>query len=638
MSTKIGDIDVRNLLNFYSKKCLTSALVWYIFFAFIAYAADVQVSSRLSNEETTVGVPVRMEITVQGARTAQIPRNLAVKGLQAHYVGESVQVQMVNFQVSTSSSYTFDIFPLQPGDFTIPDLQVQVNGKTFRTRPLSLRVYGSKTHWSTSGSGGSSSRSQATMQRLPTLPLPVPTVSGGGHSVGLESEKLAFGILMIPKKKIYVGEVVPVEICYYFHPDLPVQSVNSMPSLIGDDFVVQKISDPQQGQQKINGMQYMVLSFRSSIRPLKTGELQLPSTSISCQILTQARPEIPAGIADAFFQQFLASMPGVTRLQKMDVKSNSVTIQVIPLPEENRPDSFRGAIGKFALRTEVSPRDPAPGDPVTLQATISGEGNFDQIGAPALGSKQGWQFYPPSSNFTGLDNVGYLGKKAFEWMLVPKEKKTTAPAVEFSYFNPTTSKYVTLRADGKSVDAGPAPEPFPTPLGNSASVAAVPRLSPPTTERAKFGIARKLTSESFQPIITRGEFVIANAAAFLGLLAFLGIQLARRHAASGGAEKAALRRSLTACWTKVSTSQGIVFYSTVVQFLHLWVHATTGQHTEGYSAEEVVSALSLQGEEAALISEIFSRYEESKYGAQNMRDSISTDTRTAVLKLLKRGR
>ncbi len=621
---------MRSLLNFYWKKCILAFLVVCVG---IAHAADIEVRSRLSDTETPVGVPVRLEIIVQGARSAEVPRDLGVDGLQARYVGESVQMQMINFQVSTSSSYTFVILPLRPGNFTIPDLEIKVNGRVFRTQPLHLTVYDSTNNWGNSLAGGS----QTSLQSSSAAASPastVPATPQPGNLVDSQSDKLAFGVLIIPKKRIYVGEVLPVEIRYYFHPDLPVQSVNSMPSLIGDNFVVRKIPEPHQGQQVMNGVRYMVLSFRSSIRPLTAGELQLPSTSIACQVLTQARPELPPGMTDAFFQRFLDSMPGITRVQKMEVKSPPVMIQAIPLPEENRPDSFHGAIGKFSLHMEASPRDPSPGDPVTLRAIVSGEGNFDQITAPDLVSKQGWQSYPPSSKFSDADPIGYLGKKIFEWILVSKEKRSATPGVKFSYFDPNLSKYITLRGPSQPVNAEPLFHVTPPQVG-TIPISAEGQASPPVG-RDKFRIAKKLRQESFQPITTRPEFAIANAAALLALLAFIGIQLIRRHSASGRGEKAALRHALMECQTRASASQGKEFYSAVVEFLRLQARITSKRDTKGASAEEVVHAIGLQGEEAELALNVFARYEELAYG--RAKGALSLETRKAVLKLLKQKR
>jgi len=585
----------------------------------IATAADVEVRAKLSDTRTIVRTPVRLEIVVEGARNAEVPRDIGVEGLQARYIGQSMEFQMVNFRVSTSSSYTYMIVPLRTGNFTIPPLDVKVDDQTFRTQPISLTVY-------------DPGNDQQSSSPAP-LSTPTPTAPGDTHlATDAQTRRLAFGVLVVPKTQIYVGEVVPVEIRYYFHPDLPVQSFDSVPSLIGDDFVVKGDTKPRQGSQIIHGVRYLVVTFRNSIRPLKAGELKLPATSISCRVLVQARP--PSGtMMDTFFQRFLDPIPGVAQIQQMEFGSEPVVVHVKPLPEENKPDSFHGAIGQFSLNMDVSPRDPSPGDPITLRGVISGEGNFDEMGTPDLVSKEGWQFYPPSSKFAISDDNGCAGKKTFEWMLIPKEKKSHTPALEFSYFDTAQNKYVTLHGRPLSVNALPLVSAAPSATPEPSPVSSV-NPSIPSGGRDKFRIARKLRAESFQPVTACHPFVVANGGALLALLMFLGYQLIRYHAASDRGKKAALRRSVGACRARVSTAQGKDFYSSVVECLRLQSQIISGKDTSGYSGDEVVATLGLKGEEAALVLKVFARYEESAYGGAQ--SAVSAETRGAVCMLLNR--
>lgn len=633
---------MRSLFTFYCKSGLF-LLIWVVFFASRVCAANIEVNARLSEEETAVGEPVQLEITVQGSRNAEVPRDVNVEGLQSRYVGQSVQIQMLNFQVSTSSAHTFVILPLRAGDFTIPALEVKIDGKAFRTKPLHLQV---KARSSGMGNPGGVQQQGAAPQQMSSsmwgVPAAIPPVSSR-QSVDSQADKVAFGVLMLPKKQLYVGEVVPVEIRYYFHSDLPVQSINSMPSLIEDDVVVQKMLEPQQGQQEVKGVKYTTVSFRTSIRPLKAGTLRLPATSITCQILTQARQQIPGGLMpDAFFQSFFNSMPGMTSVQKLEVKSVPITIKVVPLPEENRPDSFHGAIGNFSLSTDAFPQNPAPGDPVTLRAIVSGEGNFGQMNAPDLASAQGWQTYPPTAKFMGSNSIEYSGKKIFDWMLVPKENKTTTPALKFSYFNPTSNKYVTLQGDSQPIHAVAAPVPLSAALPAGVAVPSPPSVGSIASSSTEDGdgngrlkIATNVNPATFLPLTARPEFVFTNGVALLALLTFLGIQLARYYAASGRGNQANLRRALAVYRARASVSEGKEFYSTVVEFLRLRT-ASSSRDIKVHSGEEVIDALGLQDEEAKLVLEIFSRYEEFTYGAQEIQRPLSTEIRAAVLQLLNK--
>lgn len=105
-----------------------------------------QVQAELSQEYSGVGQPVRLNISVTGARGAQVPQQLSIDGIDARFIGKSEQMQwqMKGGGVNSTATSTFSylIVPLRQGDFTIPPIPVNVGGKTVKTLPLTLHVMG----------------------------------------------------------------------------------------------------------------------------------------------------------------------------------------------------------------------------------------------------------------------------------------------------------------------------------------------------------------------------------------------------------------------------------------------------------------------------------------------------------------
>ena len=106
----------------------------------VARAADVSVSATLPRPVISAGDMAELQVTVSGVQGADLPQQLNVEGLQIRLTGQSTQVQMVNFHVSSSAVYSYSIMPVRTGAFTIPPVTVTADGRTFQTRPLSLRV------------------------------------------------------------------------------------------------------------------------------------------------------------------------------------------------------------------------------------------------------------------------------------------------------------------------------------------------------------------------------------------------------------------------------------------------------------------------------------------------------------------
>jgi hypothetical protein len=120
-------------------------------------------------------------------------------------------------------------------------------------------------------------------------------------------------------------------------------------------------------------------------------------------------------------------------------------VHVLPLPDEGRPASFTGAIGKFTVEASAKPVKLTVGDPLTLTVKVAGKGNFDRLSIPAIESGGDWKAYPASSKFEPTDALGTSGRKVSEQAVVPiTAKVTSVPARPFSYFDPDKRRYVEL--------------------------------------------------------------------------------------------------------------------------------------------------------------------------------------------------
>ncbi len=110
----------------------------------------------------------------------------------------------------------------------------------------------------------------------------------------------------------------------------------------------------------------------------------------------------------------------------------------MPLPQEEKPDGFEGALGNFQLEVEAMPLRVKAGDPITLKMTVKGDGNLDSITSPKLQSKDGFKVYDPQVKQNGTEKI-------FEQVLMPdSEKITHIPQINFSFFNTQAGQYQVL--------------------------------------------------------------------------------------------------------------------------------------------------------------------------------------------------
>ena len=91
---------------------------------------------------------------------------------------------------------------------------------------------------------------------------------------------------------------------------------------------------------------------------------------------------------------------------------------------------------------DANPKKLKVGDPITLNMSINGKGNFNTVIMPKVESATGFRVYEPQIK-TGENT------KEFKQVLIPEtDKVTQIPALTFNYFNPYRKEY-------KSITQGP---------------------------------------------------------------------------------------------------------------------------------------------------------------------------------------
>ncbi len=213
-------------------------------FATAARAAEPSVTAVLTDSETVVGRPVQLEIQITGASNPRPPSEIQVDGLDIRAAGTSRQVQMNNFNVSYSFTCTYTIMPLKVGTFKIPPQTVEVSGKTFQTPELTLNVAASSRQSSRSGRGSRTT-----------------------DNPDVDPAQIGFLEMLLPKSVAYVGEMVPVQVRLGLNMRAPVESLNQGVQIAGQGFTTQKMTEPRQTIETINGQTYQVFIFNTAISP-----------------------------------------------------------------------------------------------------------------------------------------------------------------------------------------------------------------------------------------------------------------------------------------------------------------------------------------------------------------------------------
>ena len=366
------------------------------------FAQDISIDVELTAKKVSLGSTLQLTVTVNGSNDIdqiQLPK---IEEVDVQYLGPSTRVSIVNGQYSSSKTFTYSLLPRKEGQFQIPSFNIMVAGKSYIVDPLMITVVSN---------------------------------NNGGPSQGRQTrlEDKIFLVLEPSKREVYLNQRVDVKV-RLFVTGLSANDVQ-YPKFDNVGFSVGEYQQPKQYQQVVNGIRYGIVEFNTEVYPTRTGELNLGPARTSCNLLV----ERTGGRNNMFDDDFFNSFFGRQERRPITLASEAMTINVLPFPEEGKPEDFSGAVGQFDFNVSVSPSGVKEGDPITFRTTVLGKGNLTAIQMPSLSSGEDFKLYDPQ-----VFEKGDIKKT--EQVIIPRsEEIKEVPQIRFSYFDPELRKYQTIK-------------------------------------------------------------------------------------------------------------------------------------------------------------------------------------------------
>jgi hypothetical protein len=383
-------------------------------------ASAATVSARLQPDHAHTGQVVQYIIAVQNGSVQSVPQlRLPVQVGMSSALSTAQNVEIRGNQSVITTQLSWGVAGTEPGEFVIPPQEVLVNGAILKTNEVRLIVSESPN------------------------PANAPNAA--------EDANVPLFQIEVGKTEVYQGELVPISASLF------VPRSNVMLRRVGlievnkSDFAIARFPQQpaDQSETVINGVGYVVLIYRSTLSALHAGDLKVGPAS--CELLfevydadTQRQlrnriPNLPFGM-----------VMGNTETRKQVVKSQDVKLKVLPLPTEGKPAHFSGAVGDFSISATATPNELSVGDPLAVDITIDGSGNFDALNPPSLMPPDGWKAYPPRRyNVDGPIDPNLTPtvqrRIGYSMVFVPEKVQAELPPFELSYFSPSQKKYVAAR-------------------------------------------------------------------------------------------------------------------------------------------------------------------------------------------------
>lgn len=340
------------------------------------------------------------------------------------------EMSYVNGSMTSKVSYSYAISPINVGTFVINPAKIEFENKVYSSQAIKINVV--KAQPKKNNEQNTSNNEQKQLNSI---------------------DKNLFLKLTVDKKSVFQGEQIVATYRLYNKANLRGIEAQRMPEFNG--FYTQDIEVNNNNNRKrevINGVPFDIFILKKTILiPQKTGELNLIPLEIDAIVQIQSDKAVNTWFGPRY------QMKDVPVL----IKSNALKIEVKPLPK-GAPKSFTGAVGNFKFSTNISPTQIAVNDALNYVVKISGTGNIPLINNPEPEWPQEFEVYDPKlkSNSTTKTNK-ISGSKTWDYLAIPRNggEYELAP-LEFSYFNPATKKYQTIRTAPTSI----------TVLGNAGTI------------------------------------------------------------------------------------------------------------------------------------------------------------------------
>ncbi len=129
--------------------------------------------------------------------------------------------------------------------------------------------------------------------------------------------------------------------------------------------------------------------------------------------------------------------------EQIPLNTDSLYIEVSELPQP-RPTNFSGGVGEYRMQVQADRDQMTTDDALTLRITVTGEGDIERLETFPPVSEKDWNIYDPdiiSEEF--LDSpTGMLGRKIFEYKVVPRRAGVYDLRPAMNYFDVDSARYV----------------------------------------------------------------------------------------------------------------------------------------------------------------------------------------------------
>ena len=383
-------------------------------------SASAQVSFTAETSRSKLGINERLKVEFIVDADGDNFRPPSFNGLRL--IGgpqQKISQSYVNGKSTFQKSYTYFFQPEKRGKITIGQAEITVEGQVYKTSPVEVEV---------TAAVDQPNQSKA--------------VAEAGSGIHLVAE--------VSRSKPYLNEGIYVVYKLFLSPTVNIRNWRPLDDPKFEGFWSQNINIDQLElkEGEFGGQPYRYVELRKTVLyPQKTGELKIEPLSLSVSV------EVPTDRRDFFGRRLYDVV-------EKNFSANTKTITVKPLPEEGKPEGFSGAVGEFDFKVKVNRNELDAQTSFELTSEVTGRGNLKLFNLPRIQMPSSFEVYEPERNESIRTNsLGMRGRLSETYTVVPEFKGDyVIQPNSFSYFNPRTESYETLKSQPITINVNSGPQ------------------------------------------------------------------------------------------------------------------------------------------------------------------------------------
>ncbi|MDR2754906.1 MAG: BatD family protein [Planctomycetaceae bacterium] len=252
----------------------------------------------------------------------------------------------------------------------------------------------------------------------------------------------------------------------------------------------------------LNGKEttYWEFRFSRTFMPEEIGRFSFGSVTLK-GVFAAADPNTPQGVS----------------LCDVYALASEVSVDVVDVPQANRPESYIGAFGTFDWSVDLQPRQAKVGEPMTLTLRLSGQGSTAHVKPPELSQNTeitaNFKVYPPTEEVNGKSCT-------FTYTVRPtQEGSLVFPSLSAVFFDVEKEDFVTLQSNPITVEITETRNSHSAPVFSNSQ-----RSFSGTLERSEKGLFANMTDphEAVQHSVdfVRWVFIVISLFSVYGVFVF----------------------------------------------------------------------------------------------------------------------